>query len=287
MNRRRELFLPFLLSFLLHIVLGGALLIIYPYLSPSNNYSPPPDKVIALEKISPQELQRLKTVGVTNGAKDFSIPMPTPNASAPDKIDLTKKENNVTLAELRPRSQKTLEKMAEEKDKKDKMKNEAKEPQADYGFQRAMQQDVLKEMAVNSDNAPALRSTGFNIQFTPPDGVKEDELNGQDKIFYSFQKRTYMSYLNSFIKTYNKKVLERPIVKLAFSNENHNLTGRVVFDKMGNIVSIKIIQWSDNDEIEKLFEETLESIGALPNPPKALLEEKEQFTVYYSLKING
>ena len=73
---------------------------------------------------------------------------------------------------------------------------------------------------------------------------------------------------------------------------NGNLLGRlkffhvIVFDKEGNIVSIQIMRWSQSDEVQDLFEQTLKEIRSLPNPPKALLENNEEFNIYYNLKIN-
>jgi outer membrane biosynthesis protein TonB len=75
-------------------------------------------------------------------------------------------------------------------------------------------------------------------------------------------------------------------LRTALQSERHLLTGKIDFDKEGNILRIKILRSSPSDEVHQLFEETLKEIRSLPNPPKALVENREQFTIYYQLNIN-
>ncbi len=146
---------------------------------------------------------------------------------------------------------------------------------------------ILQELSVDDEDAKALKVAGFNINFTPPEGVNEDELNSTEKIFYAFQKRTFLSYVNSFLKSYNDIAVTRPNFKKIFMSEKHTMVGKITFDREGNIVAVKILQWSLNDDMEKLFENTLENIRSLPNPPKAYLGPDDKFTMYYQLKINS
>ena len=46
------------------------------------------------------------------------------------------------------------------------------------------------------------------------------------------------------------------------------------------------MRWSDDDGVQELFQNTLEGINALPNPPRALIQNKDQFSIYYRLNIN-
>ena len=152
--------------------------------------------------------------------------------------------------------------------------------------QKEIQFGMLRDMGQQSTQAEILKTTGFNLHFEPPEGIPEDELNSVEKIFYSFQKRTFIGYVNSFMSSYQDTLNRHPQVKNALRSERHLLTGRVTFDKEGNIVRIKILRSSQNDDVHRLFEDTLRNIRSLPNPPKAIIEDKDQFNIYYQLKIN-
>jgi len=152
--------------------------------------------------------------------------------------------------------------------------------------QKEIQFGMLRDMGQQSTQAEILKTTGFNLHFEPPEGIPEDELNSVEKIFYSFQKRTFIGYVNSFMSSYQDTLNRHPQVQNALRSERHLLTGRVTFDKEGNIVRIKILRSSQNDDVHRLFEDTLRNIRSLPNPPKAIIEDKDQFNIYYQLKIN-
>ena len=157
---------------------------------------------------------------------------------------------------------------------------------SNFRRQQQFQYDMLREMGTQSTRAEVLKSTGFNLHFEPPEGIPEDELNSMEKIFYSFQKRTFMGYVNSFMSSYLDTLNHYPQIQSVLRGERHLLTGRITFDKEGNIVRIKILRSSQNDELHRLFERTLTNIRSLPNPPKAIIEDKDQFNIYYQLKIN-
>ncbi len=152
--------------------------------------------------------------------------------------------------------------------------------------QENIRRNLMQQMGTQSSRAEVLKRTGFNLHFEPPEGVSEDELNSVEKIFYSFQKRTFTTYVQSFLSTYQQKVINTPQLRNALSTEKHLLTGKIDFDKEGNIMRIKILRSSQSDEVHELFEETLKGINSLPNPPKDLVEKREQFTIYYQLHIN-
>jgi hypothetical protein len=145
---------------------------------------------------------------------------------------------------------------------------------------------VLQDIAANKDNSRAIKNTGFDVVFEPPEGVSEDELNAMEKVFYSFQRRTFESYMHAFLDAYRKVVLSRPGLNKDLPRDKQTLTGKITFDKNGDVVATKIIRWSSDDDIQKLFDETLLNIRTLPNPPRALLEKREEFSIYYQLYIN-
>lgn len=316
---QRKLLSPLIISVLLHL---GALkaLEFLPKDLLKQEIQPPIKKTkpIEVRSISRRDLKKYRTVGVKNGKKNFSVPLkqkgdagiakktaapkaikvrtkvtPKPikktktitKKAAPKKSDLSLNALRVkTPAKTSPLLNTKMRKL-EEEDKSKKLEITTNK-QVQYQRTKEAQTDVLKQLAASPDNATVLRKTGFNMQLEPPEGVSEDELNSMEKIFYSFQKRTFRSYVGSFLKTYRQILLERPSVKGTLQTEPHRLSARVIFDSSGNIVSIKILRSSHNDDIHDLFETTLRDIRKLPNPPKDLLSKDGEFTIYYQLKIN-
>ena len=147
--------------------------------------------------------------------------------------------------------------------------------------------DVLSRLFVPKRNLQILKQSQFDLAFEPPRGVGEDELNSQEKVYYSFQKRAFLSYLHSFLKVYQSLALEKPSMVGVLQNGDHFLSGRIVFDSQGNAQSVKIFQSSPDDSVHLLFERTLTQIRGLPNPPQSFLKDRDEFALYYQLKINS
>lgn len=282
---------------------------------------------IEIETITPEQLQKWKTVGVENGKKDlFSVPLEQgmgfnqPKEKTQEKVKKAPKQVQ--------RYQKKLEKvqkMVPQKDDRLKLKSLGTQelltnkmtkqevtrpsrsikqntidevplvPLSKVGkAQNAQEQrqeksriisEALNTMGTTAEDRQLLAATGLNVEFNAPEGVDEDKLNSDEKVFYAFQKRTYMNYIGSVVSTYRSLSRSRPNLKSLLSNEPHRLSGRVVFDEKGNILTISILNGSTYDEVQTLFEKILENIRSLPNPPKALVKN-HKFTIYYRLNIN-
>lgn len=285
----------FLVSILFH---GFAFLLltqIAPHLS-MPQLSESDDQRFEVKTLSQEEMQKFRTVGVKNGSKNYSEKTPPNSAPSrpkpraapqPSLKELGANVENVKVEQTKMAGQ--TKRVLEEKNESNPFKVTVKEgiKKAERLHQRKenLENDYMKDIGVSPNDQRFLKSSGFNIDFQPPEGVSEDELNTMEKIYYSFQKRTFNTYVNSFIKSYNAIELKRPQVKGVVQNEAHTLTGRITFDEEGNIVTIKILQSSPNDDIHLLFEETLKGIQRLPNPPKSLIKDG-QLTIYYQLKIN-
>lgn len=134
---------------------------------------------------------------------------------------------------------------------------------------------------------PFLANSNIDVKMEVPEGVDISELNEYELQFYSFQKRTATSYISSFYKNLDRFVTENPQVRFPLTTGRETMTGRVTFDKDGNIKQIKMIRWSNSDRMQNFFQDVLEGINRLPNPPKALVKEAGQFNIYYTLIING
>jgi len=265
----------------------------------------PERKLFTVESFRKLPSKKLRTVGVKNGRKDtFSSPTKiekgsgakrTVKATKPSQIKRPKNfPKNINMSQLGATTKtgtkflpkETTKSLATESNKSFLYSSRPPVKQRLRKQQKQLQGDVLKKLSYNSSAATAIAGKGFNLQFDPPEGIPEDELNSVEKIFYSFQKRTYETYLNSFIKTYYDILRSRPILKKHLNNDRHRLNGRVTFDRNGDITAVKILQSTRSDEVHALFEKTLDQMRKVPNPPKDLLQKDGTFTIYYSLYIN-
>lgn len=237
-------------------------------------------------------VKSFRTVGVKNGSKKgFSSPTkssPAKTGSGKESVNLSQLGSIGNTSDSKSIKTPPKTQSLQFKKEKSNFSFSAKAPlkQRMIKQQKQLQGDVLKNLAANPSFANALNNKGFNVQFDPPEGIKEDELNSIEKIFYSFQKRTYEKYLNSFLNTYYSTLTSNPNLKNDLSSDRHRLNARVQFDKNGFIISVKILKSSNSDSVHNLFETTLDKMRSIPNPPKDLLGKDGNFTIYYSLYIN-
>ncbi len=136
------------------------------------------------------------------------------------------------------------------------------------------------------NSSPTLSKTDVNVRVEMPEGVKEDELNEFELMFYTFQKRMMTKYVESIILQVREFEKTHPHRKI-FPEGKHIMTGRVVFDKDGNIKQIKMVRWTNVADLQGVFEEALKSMYSLPNPPKFLWEKNGEFTVFYNFVVNN
>lgn len=155
-------------------------------------------------------------------------------------------------------------------------------------IQRSREQDNIKKQAssgMNSAPNPVVnRISNFEIRYDRPEGVSEDELNSDEKAYYSFYVRSYRNYFQKIYATYEKILLQKPALPRAFESK-HTLIGKIDYDENGDIIKIRIIKSSDNDDLHFFFEETLKELKQ-PNPPKVFTKNKKEFSIYYQLQVN-
>lgn len=294
--RLRPLIIPSALSLMLHLALLSVFAELWGQWNQSQAEKPAePDRAIKVSTMTSEQIKKYRTIGVKNGAKDFSTkitPTPAPRPSV-NKAQPAKRES-IKLGQLGDVDTSKVPTPSRSLPKQDK--NESlgsfqvmSDSQAPIEVRAVRSQDrfqALRSMGVAESDAKKLSQTDFDVNFIPPEGVSEDELNSAEKMFYSFQKRTFETYVSSFLSTYNSMVRSTPRLRDPLMQQRHFLTARVIFDIEGNIMSIKILRSSPNDDIHQLFEKTLRNIRKLPNPPKDLLAKDNTFTIYYQLKVN-
>ena len=122
------------------------------------------------------------------------------------------------------------------------------------------------------------------IKFESKKGVPVDELNTQELVYYAFKNRTAIQYKNSVVKNLNILKRDNPSLFRRIKDSIHDMSGKISYDREGNVVNIKITQWSDSNEVQDFFVNALKDIRAIPNPPEGLLDE-EGFRATYHLKL--
>lgn len=301
MIKNRGLKLPFSISFaialLFHLVVLFFVKKNYHEINPLNlfNQQTRSVKIDDIKLIKQEDVELIKRIGIKNGAKKeylqpdlLKMPRPSganpvlslgnlaPNLSAPLE---TKKpsQTDQSLPENRPRPN------------QDGASNIYFNPKKERNIRRNQEQDNLKQEAFSNNaasnsNPVAQKMSNFEIRYERPEGVSEDELNTDEKAYYSFFKRSYASYLSKLYATYDKIAVERPGIVKDFANK-HILLGRIDYDEKGNIILVKILKSSESDDIHHFFEETLKQLN-LPNPPKSFVKSKKQFSTYYQIQIN-
>lgn len=141
-------------------------------------------------------------------------------------------------------------------------------------------------IAVNRSNFGGAGINDAVVSMEVPDGVEIDELNKYELMFYSFQRRTALNYANSIMKNLNKFSRENPHYKFD-QNSSIVMTARLTYDEFGNVKQIKMIRWTHIDKVQNFFEDVVKGIDQLHNPPKALWEKSGEFSMFFTLEING
>ncbi|MES2527483.1 MAG: hypothetical protein V4598_10365 [Bdellovibrionota bacterium] len=135
--------------------------------------------------------------------------------------------------------------------------------------------------------AATLSNSDILVNLEVPEGVNPDELNKYELMFYGFQRRTAIGYINSFYKHLDKFQRENPHKNFPLTETKQVMTGRLTYDKAGNITQIKMVRWSNVDQLQDFFVDVLKDMDTLHNPPQALWEKNGEFSIFFSLVING
>lgn len=265
-----------------------------------------PLKIDHIELMKREEVEKIKRVGIKNGLKKDYLqpdmlkipkaapPAPTlslgnlaPRLPAPQMPPLNNNQKQAAPPQNIRREQN--DSLPAPSLSQDGTGNIYFNPKKEKSIRRDREQDNLKQEAFNnittsSSNPVAQKISNFEIRYERPEGVSEDELNSDEKAYYSFFKRSYASYLSKLYATYDRVAVERPGIEKDFANK-HVLLGRIDYDEKGNIVLVKILKSSESDNIHYFFEETLKQLN-LPNPPKSFIKSKKQFSTYYQIQIN-
>ena len=153
----------------------------------------------------------------------------------------------------------------------------------------ALQQDQVHSVMAQQEIWPTFPwpdQVNLGAEFMPPQGVPYDELNSLERKFYAFKQRINRYYVATFMQTYQHFLLAHPnfndyLATLAAQQ----LTGRLTYDEQGNLISIKIQRWSDDDHLETLFEQVLAKLNTIQNIPQEFLNHEQQLVIYYNFYL--
>jgi len=143
-----------------------------------------------------------------------------------------------------------------------------------------------KSMA-HDDHSNSLTNSDVAVNLEVPEGVNPDELNKFELMFYGFQRRTAINYINAFYKNLDKFKRSHPHLKFPLTDSRQIMTGRLTYDDKGNVKQIKMIRWSNVDKLQNFFLDVLKDMDTLHNPPQALWKKSGEFSIYFSFVVNG
>jgi hypothetical protein len=252
-------------------------------------FSPPPPKhhLNKIDFISKEDLARIKHVGIEQGKKNLEQPDFVQNSKPiifKPKPQTPSSSVTTPSAPSAPSSQQQNRPIVNSSPITHTEKYGQEKVIAPTSSHEIVKQDAVRNLSFNKSGIAAQKISNFEIRYERPEGVSEDELNSDEKAFYSFYKRSYASYVSKLYATYDEIAISRPKIHRDFENK-HLLVGRIDYDKNGNIIMVKILKSSESDDVHYFFEETLKKL-VLPNPPKIFLKMKKEFSIYYQVQIN-
>jgi hypothetical protein len=221
---------------------------------------------------------KLKTVGNINGIKKDSFSMPI---KPTNKIQ--KKQHKLT--KFVP-STKSINKLIKKIERNNLTIKQNKKRNSNGKIAPVSKYEVISYNAVSQDTQEALQITDFSMNIPTPKGIEKSKLNAAEKIFYSFYKRTYSRYVHSYISSRNKIMTNKPYLKNKKIVSRHVMSAKVTYDKNGNVFSINTVRWANDDDLQNLFQKTVEGIKNIPNPPSDLIDENNNFVIHYELYFN-
>lgn len=150
-------------------------------------------------------------------------------------------------------------------------------------IKRIYQDNNQSQIPFNAQRA--FEKTDIAIKLEVPKGIPEDELNKHELVFYSFQKRTVMAYINSFFKELNDFELKNPHLAFPMTRNKEKVAGRITYDKNGDILKIDTLKWSEVPKLQGFFMQVLQNMSSLPNPPKEIIRD-DTFAINFVLTLN-
>jgi hypothetical protein len=260
---------------------------------------------ITVDTINQQELQQLKQqwrkVGIKNGKKndqeffqgqvkkkiDLSNLAIKPGSTKTPPVDKIENSQNLNPTNALTGNQKVSSARATYNNRISKqLQNNAT---SNKPFQMMIKEElahISTDSKNDSDLLTILNNTDLQLRLDPPEGVSVDELNQLESIFFGFNQRAMAKFIQTIFNEYLKMDRKSPFFMRQLKIKNESMLGKVTFDQNGDIIKINFLRSSDLEPVQVLFENTLQSMQKLQNPPKDLIKNGE-FSIFYQLIIKG
>lgn len=251
-----------------------------------------PFKIRDLRTVGAREAKRKDSVYAFKGKEAQEVAKSAPEVRENLSLKDLAEQVSVAKAEKAPQPQKTQKSSQTtplrpgKKPEQQKTALEAIKLRGDQMRNYANNQPV-REAFRGDPRAAGLNTSDISVNLEVPEGVSPDELNKYELMFYGFQRRTAINYINSFYKNLEKFRQANPHLQFPMTQDMQVMTGRLTYDEKGNIKKIKMVQWSNIDKLQNFFVDVLKDMDTLHNPPQALWEETGEFSIYFSLIVNG
>lgn len=242
---------------------------------------------VTSEETKPLNILDMRTVGVEEGKRD-SIPLQK-SVKTPQKnvIDKKLKVKDLSFNSI---ENEAIAEFKKTRPGKESLLKKRKKPNTNLSITNSKIKNFLTSDPYDSTPADQLaRLDEADVQFdlVVPKGVPEDELNKHELVFYSFRKRTALAYVNSFQKQLNTFETQNPHLRFPLTRDPETIAGKITYDKNGDILRIETLKYTQITKLQDFFMEVLQDMSSLPNPPKEIVNDREQFVINFVLEVNS
>lgn len=145
--------------------------------------------------------------------------------------------------------------------------------------------EVTQGVRFSEKSKHAFAGSMFDVGIVLPEGVDEDELNRFEEMFYSFRKRVAEQYINQIVLHATSVENRYPRTAFPWTNKIQLLKAKLTYDSQGNLQRISFLQKSDGKILQEYYQEVMNNMNKIPNPPHAILNSEENFELVFGLNI--
>lgn len=125
----------------------------------------------------------------------------------------------------------------------------------------------------------------FDVGIILPEGIKEDELNRFEEMFFSFRRRVAEQYINQILRISTEVEERHPRTVFPWVNKTQILRAKLTYDTEGNLQRITYLQKADAKILQEFYQEVMNNMSKIPNPPNAILNQDDRFELIFGLNI--
>lgn len=144
---------------------------------------------------------------------------------------------------------------------------------------------VPQGMRFSEKSKHAFDGSMFDVGIVLPEGISEDELNRFEEMFYSFRKRVAEQYINQILRL--SSIVENRYPRTAFpwTNKTQILKAKLTYNNEGNLERIEFLQKTEAKILQEFYQEVMNNMNKIPNPPRAILNNDSNFELIFGLNI--